>query len=132
MRHRPGTSPRPTWPRAPAQVLARLDAELGSAAPSATIGQDVRDYSYAWRSTAPAERGQLAYGAWLAAMRSARAASASPAEALRQWETTQQLPWLVAALTLATKQAPPPAALLAAAQAARRARNGGLDARPAA
>ncbi|ATQ75216.1 hypothetical protein CR152_12330 [Massilia violaceinigra] len=101
---------------APAQVLARLDAELGSAAPSATIGQDVRDYSYAWRTTPSAERGQLAYGAWLAAMRSARAANASPAEALRQWETTQQLPWLVAALTLATPQAPAPAALLAAAQ----------------
>ncbi|NHZ80012.1 hypothetical protein F2P44_12100 [Massilia sp. CCM 8695] len=102
---------------APAQVLARLDTELGSAAPSANIGQDVRDYSYAWRATAPAERGQLGYGAWLAVMRSARAANASPAEALRQWEATQQLPWLVAALTRATPQAPPPEALLTAAQA---------------
>ncbi|CUI09677.1 hypothetical protein BN2497_14131 [Janthinobacterium sp. CG23_2] len=100
---------------APAQVLARLDTELGSAAPSATIGQDVRDYSYAWRASAPAERAQLAYGAWLAAMRSAGSAKAAPGDALRQWESTQQLPWLVAALTLAKPQTP--GALLAAAQA---------------
>jgi hypothetical protein len=96
----------------PAVLLADLDARLTGVDPEETIGQDLRDFASAYQRGEGSARADLAFAGWLSAM---RGTGIDARQAAEKWQATHALPWLIAALTLATPDSNGVAQMLAAA-----------------
>jgi hypothetical protein len=94
----------------PDQRIAEIDAALAGPAPDPNFRQDLDDLSYAFYKKIPITEPPPLY-AWIVAFRTPAAGTS----VFTTWQQSHALPWLVAALTLATPQDRGVADLLAAA-----------------